>query len=56
MLAGTLVLGMAGLTALAQNPVTQTSAPPLPGMPPVLDPNDIYAADHAGMLADHVKK
>ena len=56
MLAGALVLGMAGLTALAQNPVTQASAPPLPGMPPVLDPNDIYAADHAGMLADHVKK
>jgi DNA-binding beta-propeller fold protein YncE len=35
--------------------VTQANAPPLPGMPPVLDPNDIYAADHAGKLADAVK-
>ena len=27
----------------------------LPGMPPVLDPNDIYAADHAGNLSPVVK-
>src|SRR5262245_58124287 len=27
----------------------------LPGMPPILDPNDIYAADHAGMLSPVVK-
>src|SRR5499427_4513410 len=27
----------------------------LPGMPPVLDPTDIYAADHAGMLSPVVK-
>jgi YVTN family beta-propeller protein len=27
----------------------------LPGMPPVEDPKDIYAADHAGNLADAVK-
>lgn len=28
----------------------------LPGMPPVLDPNDIYAADHAGRLSAVVQK
>ncbi len=28
----------------------------LPGMPPVLDQNDIYSADHAGNLSDTVKK
>jgi YVTN family beta-propeller protein len=28
---------------------------PLPGMPPVEDPNDIYAADHAGMLSPAVR-
>jgi YVTN family beta-propeller protein len=28
---------------------------PLPGMPPVLDPKDIYAADHAGQLSPVVK-
>lgn len=27
----------------------------LPGMPPVLDPNDIYAADHAGNLSPVVR-
>jgi len=32
-----------------------TSARPLPGMPPVLDPNDIYAADHPNLLSDTVK-
>ena len=30
-------------------------ADPLPGMPPVLDPNDIYAADRAGDLSPTVK-
>src|SRR5580658_468179 len=31
-------------------------APPgLPGMPPVTDPNDIYAADHAGNLSPAVQ-
>ncbi|MGH9665215.1 MAG: YncE family protein, partial [Bryobacteraceae bacterium] len=29
--------------------------PPLPGMPPVLDPNDAYAADHAGNLSPVVR-
>jgi YVTN family beta-propeller protein len=29
--------------------------PPLPGMPPVLNPKDIYAADHAGQLSAAVK-
>jgi hypothetical protein len=28
---------------------------PLPGMPPVLDPKDIYAADHANQLSPVVK-
>jgi YVTN family beta-propeller protein len=28
---------------------------PLPGMPPVLDPNDIYSADRPNALADSVK-
>jgi YVTN family beta-propeller protein len=28
----------------------------LPGMPPVLNPNDIYAADHPGMLSSLVKR
>src|SRR6266542_3150947 len=27
----------------------------LPGMPPILDPNDIYAADHAGNLSPTVR-
>ncbi len=27
----------------------------LPGMPPILDPNDIYAADHAGQLSPVVR-
>ncbi len=29
--------------------------PPLPGMPPVEDPSDIYAADHAGNLSPVVR-
>jgi YVTN family beta-propeller protein len=28
---------------------------PLPGMPPVLDPSDIYAADHAGKMSEAVR-
>src|SRR4051794_8153036 len=47
-----LVAYAAGVQASA---VTLANAPALPGMPPVLDPNDIYAADHAGKLADAVK-
>jgi YVTN family beta-propeller protein len=31
------------------------AANPLPGMPPVLDPNDIYSADRPNALADVVK-
>ncbi|TMK86733.1 MAG: YncE family protein, partial [Actinobacteria bacterium] len=38
---------------------TTTSVPvglgPLPGMPPVLDPNDVYAADRPGQLSAEVK-
>src|SRR5689334_17113656 len=28
----------------------------LPGMPPILDPHDIYSADHAGNLSPVVRK
>lgn len=38
----------AGLVPIAQ-------ASPLPGMPPVLDPHDIYSADRAGDLSPVVK-
>ncbi|NUU22265.1 MAG: beta-propeller fold lactonase family protein [Streptomycetaceae bacterium] len=31
------------------------SGSPLPGMPPVLDPNDLYAADRPNQLADTVR-
>src|ERR1019366_10029174 len=43
-----LLAGYSG-TTLAQSPAG------LPGMPPVLDPSDIYAADHAGKLSETVK-
>jgi YVTN family beta-propeller protein len=36
-------------------PLANAQSGPLPGMPPVLDPSDIYAADHAGKLSDAVK-
>ena len=54
--AGALVV-LGGSAVSAQNPAaaTQANASPLPGMPPVTDPNDIYANDHAGKLADAVK-
>ncbi len=54
--AGALVV-LGGIAVSAQNPAaaTQANASPLPGMPPVTDPNDIYANDHAGKLADAVK-
>lgn len=45
-----LIAGCAGISR-SQTP----SQGPLPGMPPVLDPADIYAADHAGKLSDTVK-
>ncbi len=32
-----------------------TGGNPLPGMPPVLDPNDLYAADRPGNLSDAVR-
>src|SRR5215472_13209716 len=40
--------------ALAAAALAQTSSP-LPGMPPVLNPADIYAADHAGEVAAAVR-
>lgn len=36
-------------------PVTKPSDPALPGMPAVLDANDIYSEDHAGKLSPVVK-
>jgi YVTN family beta-propeller protein len=36
-------------------PATSAPAAGLPGMPPVTDPHDVYAAAGAGMLADVVK-
>jgi YVTN family beta-propeller protein len=47
-LAGTLAI-LAGSAALA------AAANALPGMPAVQDPNDIYAADHAGNLSETVR-
>jgi YVTN family beta-propeller protein len=52
---------LAGCSATPQSQITpqaetRARAPAgLPGMPPVLDPADIYAADHAGNLSDTVK-
>src|SRR5262245_33811053 len=37
-------LGSALFVCLVANGVTLAQQPPLPGMPPILDPNDIYAA------------
>ncbi|MER6911800.1 hypothetical protein ABT354_09025 [Streptomyces sp. NPDC000594] len=50
--------GRAGRTAAARTPATAPPPPPpgLPGMPPVLDPKDIYAADRPGMLSPVVRK
>ena len=45
-----LIAGFSG-TSRSQNP----SQAALPGMPPVIEPSDIYAADHAGKLSDVVK-
>src|SRR5690242_14259244 len=56
--------GMAVLAGCSGSSDTKpkAAAPPasagpgaLPGMPPVLDPADIYAADHAGNLSDAVR-
>jgi len=47
-----LILSFAFSVSVAQ--VVQSPGP-LPGMPPVQNPNDIYAADHAGMLNPAVK-
>lgn len=48
----------ASRTEAAAQPVEPARAaipPGLPGMPPVLDPKDVYAADRAGKLAPAVK-
>ena len=44
----------AGIQAASPKASVQASGP-LPGMPPVLNPNDIYAADSAGNLSPVVK-
>ena len=50
------MLTMHGLRAGAVTGKGAASAPaPLPGMPPVLDPHDIYAADRPGNLSPMVK-
>jgi YVTN family beta-propeller protein len=50
-------LGLALLVALAFPSVTLTLqvADPLPGMPPLLDPRDIYAANRPGQLSPAVQ-
>jgi len=59
--AGLLLLAGAAITpqpSLLANPADQAAAAPtgpLPGMPPVLNPNDIYAADRAGQLIPAIK-
>jgi 40-residue YVTN family beta-propeller repeat len=45
----------AGSSATAAAVTTPSKMDPLPGMPKVLDPSDIYSADHAGMLSPVVK-
>ena len=51
--AAALVLGLAALAGFSARAAAKSDA--LPGMPPVLDPNDIYAADHAGNLSPVVR-
>src|SRR3982751_1770714 len=43
------------LLCLAVNGATIPKERLLPGMPPILDPHDIYAADHANKLSPVVK-
>jgi YVTN family beta-propeller protein len=44
-------LSSALFVCLVANGATLVQELPLPGMPPILDPSDIYAADHAGNLS-----
>jgi YVTN family beta-propeller protein len=49
-------LALAGLGCFAQRPDAKAkNIDTLPGMPPVEDPSDIYAADHAGNLSPVVR-
>src|SRR5579872_3442950 len=43
------------LAMVALGAVDPSRDTPLPGMPPVLNPNDIYSEDHAGKLSPVVK-
>jgi len=56
-LSAVLVLAACSGPSQSQTPAQSGQKAPaaLPGMPPVLDPSDIYAADHAGKLSDTVK-
>lgn len=47
------LVALAGLAGLAQTKAKKTDT--LPGMPPVENPADIYAADHAGNLSPAVR-
>jgi YVTN family beta-propeller protein len=51
-------IDMPGMT-MSPPPTSSTAAtrpgPALPGMPPLLDPHDVYAADRPGALADAVR-
>ena len=44
-----------GHTASALSLVTEAKVDPIPGMPPVTDPNDMYSHDRPGMLSPVVK-
>ena len=66
LIAPVLLLGLAGCSSGAKpgqseaQPAKESTQPSkpvdgLPGMPPVEDPSDIYAADHAGNLSPVVK-
>src|SRR5262245_23201869 len=48
-------LGSALLVCLVASGATFAQELPLPGMPPILDPSDIYAAAHAGNLSPIVR-
>jgi YVTN family beta-propeller protein len=50
--------GMGGMASSVPPPTAASAAPtgtPLPGMPPPLDPNDLYAADRPNALSDVAK-
>ena len=50
-----MALLLLALLLLARGSSSAANSTPLPGMPPVLDPNDIYAADRPGNLSPAVR-